>query len=397
MTASRLLGVFGIEFCPNPTRLNAERTCEHGPDTGHDLSVFSVDCRLGADHGKTAVVICKLYREPISSGFHEWRLLQQNSTVPSMEALRKMHVQRVLPAIDEDAEDIETWERNNELQWRVRAVGTFCFAQGVEDAEPVANAIAAYDGAYDEDGKRHDRRARCTYSNSDCYCGTYTHGVREGLGIYLFHYGSSFHGTFRDGKMCEGTMWNPDGGIYVGQFCSNQKEGRGTYTYPGGDQFIGQWVAGLKEGKGTYKYADGTLLSGTWKAGEPHGNLKYEESTTYNSDGTFQQGIPNGPWTFRSLKTGLQQKGQYKYTPVAADTAGTAAKPMPPHYKGLSWENKGKPHFTDPLNRPRTAQPRLISTKTELPKEPIRPSTAKPIHFTGQVEARPSTRRRNPS
>ncbi|KAK3243667.1 hypothetical protein CYMTET_46692 [Cymbomonas tetramitiformis] len=321
--------------------------------TGQDLSVFSVDCRQGEASGKKTVMVGKVYRDNICSAFHDWKFAQTQDSELSLEAVQKMQAQRGLPAFDEDAGlSIPDWEQKAEIQWRIRGLGQFCYGETIAEATPAAVAVAVYDGRRDGDGLRHDRRARCCYPNGDSYYGQYTHGKRDGMGIYMFRYGSAYHGIFKEGHLQEGTMEHPDGGKYVGQYMKDKMEGEGTYIYPGGDKYSGHWVSGKKEGHGRYEYSNGTVLEGDWKNGQPDGNLKYDESTTYKAAGKFDKGVPLGPWQFQSKKTGLKQEGQYKYKPVGWSGEGEPPKPLPPKWKGLSWVGKGLPHADAPAEAP---------------------------------------------
>ena len=62
-----------------------------------------------------------------------------------------------------------------------------------------------------------------------------------------------------------GTLTEPDGGSYVGQWYKGKRHGWGTYTWPNGTKYEGQWENDMKQGKGSYTWPDGATLEGIWE------------------------------------------------------------------------------------------------------------------------------------
>lgn len=100
-------------------------------------------------------------------------------------------------------------------------------------------------------------------------------------------------GTFRGGRLVEGTMESPDGTLYVGRFANDQlvqgtirgasgwtytggladgkPEGRGLVLLPDGTRYEGEFKSGTYDGQGVLSRPDGEKFEGTFRDGKPHG------------------------------------------------------------------------------------------------------------------------------
>ncbi|KAK3264474.1 hypothetical protein CYMTET_26788 [Cymbomonas tetramitiformis] len=314
-------------------------------DTGTQLALFSYDTRQPEEvfEQKTGIMMLKLYREFEDTNYHPWQMSRGNIelTPEQLETLKRQR--NVVPMGDEsDFETQEEWEKALKLEWRIRGLSLLTFGETSEEGQAAAGAVAVYDGKRNAEGKREDKHCRVFYPNGDCYIGEYRDSQRCGSGVYMFKYGSTFYGEFKDGHLLKGTMVNADKGIYVGDWLEDKMHGKGTYTYPDGERYEGDWEAGQKSGNGKYFYLDGSVLDGEWSLGQPHGVCNYNETTTYRATGVYDAGIPTGPWNFQTKKTGLKQMGSYKYEkPEQEDEEIPVPKPGHPNYLGLSWVGDG--------------------------------------------------------
>jgi len=176
---------------------------------------------------------------------------------------------------------------------------------------------------------------------SDTYMGQFVEGFRKGKGTYTFkkngdvyegHYiENRKHGfgkityTNKTGEEEEGA--EPDesaplrGGQYLGNYAAGLRGCRsnedpnvaasdGTFMYVNGDVYIGQWRTGKKHGKGEYTYAkDQTRLVGDWVDGKIVNGRWYFPNGMYYC-GTFRYNKPfgKGVWVMRN---GSQLTGEY--------------------------------------------------------------------------------------
>ncbi|NBQ40878.1 MAG: hypothetical protein EBU34_14175, partial [Alphaproteobacteria bacterium] len=79
-----------------------------------------------------------------------------------------------------------------------------------------------------------------------------------------------------------------NGGKYLGEWQSNQYEGRGLYRAANGDRYAGQFKANQYHGRGTYYYANGERYVGEIKDGKKHG-----QGILYAANGSV---IEDGIW-----------------------------------------------------------------------------------------------------
>ena len=178
----------------------------------------------------------------------------------------------------------------------------------------------------------------------------------------------------------EGLMQWPDGGVYLGNWKNDRRDGRGTYAWPDGKEYIGDWKEGIIEGAGRVTWPDGREYIGPWRDGRIHGrgsltwyqngvpaqvyegrwaegkaeglgNMTFEDGSAYNGGwsegaangngsytwpdgrtyrGNFSEGSSNGQgtmsWPDGSFFTGNWQDGQIHGRGTWRDADGTAVR-----------------------------------------------------------------------
>lgn len=105
--------------------------------------------------------------------------------------------------------------------------------------------------------------------------------------------GKKYVGEFENGNVIGGfgTMTDPDGKIYSGEWKDGSKHGKGTMTYPSTNkdnyaEYKGEWERNSFHGEGVMIYKNGDKYSGSWSEGKEHGKGTY----TFK-DGTSYQGL----------------------------------------------------------------------------------------------------------
>jgi len=200
----------------------------------------------------------------------------------------------------------------------------------------------------------------------DTFEGSFNEGLRQGKGVYKFKLnGDKYEGIYEEnlkhgfGKMTYSkTYGNPDideadppppprGGCYLGNYTAglrgcaaradpDQSASEGTFTYVNGDMYVGQWRSGKKHGRGTYTYAaDETQLIGEWENGKiTNGMWLFPNGTFYTGRFRYNKPFGKGVWVF---KNGNQLTGEYIQKedktdgdePPPDDEEGGAVKPDP--------------------------------------------------------------------
>ena len=86
-------------------------------------------------------------------------------------------------------------------------------------------------------------------------------------GKIKFKDGTSYEGTFTNGKITgQGTKYLSNG-VYQGAFVDGFREGYGVYKFESGNTYEGYWKNGKQNGQGTLYYSNGSKDFGTWKDG----------------------------------------------------------------------------------------------------------------------------------
>ena len=91
-------------------------------------------------------------------------------------------------------------------------------------------------------------------------------------------------------KQGRGTITDPDGTKYVGEFKDDKWHGQGTATSLDGSKYVGKFKDGEKNGQGTFTFPDGGKYVGEWKNG------KRWNGTEYDKDGNIQYKYVNGEY-----------------------------------------------------------------------------------------------------
>jgi hypothetical protein len=166
------------------------------------------------------------------------------------------------------------------------------------------------------------------------YSGDLKDGKPHGEGEIIHNDGSTFVGSWEEGKMVYGTLTFSNGVKYIGEFMDGYRNGQGTMTWPNGDSYVGEWHENNRHGKGTY------IRKGYWKyegnfdygVKDGHGALTLEFGDSYvgefsiddmTGEGTYYwangdsyvgeviKGVPNGKGTM-TWANGDSYVGEWK-------------------------------------------------------------------------------------
>lgn len=165
------------------------------------------------------------------------------------------------------------------------------------------------------------------YANGDRYEGEWRNGRPNGRGVFIFANDARYEGVFQDGVIVQGRSIFSDG-IYEGPFrivrfvntdiISSQPSGRGRFTFPNGDRYEGEFFAGAifgrgtlvrtdgsrceaqfynskLDGKGSCRYRNGDRYEGELREGRPHGNGLLIQANGRRYSGLFRDGQPFDP------------------------------------------------------------------------------------------------------
>jgi hypothetical protein len=174
--------------------------------------------------------------------------------------------------------------------------------------------IETYEGGYFEQVRYGHGVYR--YHNGDVYTGSWQGGNKAGIGqlVYAEATNAEGEGEGEEAVSRKGKYVGHYGGSSAGEHAENVRHGAGSFTYANGDTYCGQWVRGKKQGAGTYTFkADQTRMVGQWSAGKiVTGKWIFPNGTYYI--GRFENGKPvgEGNWVFKS---GLQLCGTYTQKP----------------------------------------------------------------------------------
>ncbi len=90
--------------------------------------------------------------------------------------------------------------------------------------------------------------------------------------------------------MVGGTLTEPNGIKYEGEWKEGIPHGKGTKTFPDGRKYVGEWMDGRPNGQGTKTYSDGSKFVGFWKDG-----VRWS-GTIYDKNGNIKGKYVNGEW-----------------------------------------------------------------------------------------------------
>jgi len=114
-----------------------------------------------------------------------------------------------------------------------------------------------------------------------------------------------------DCKNGQGTMTDPNGLKYVGEFYKGEPHGQGTFTWPDREKYVGEWKNGKKHGYGIQTHPNGVKYDGEWKNHEFHGFGTLINSKGDKYVGGFKKGEFHGKGTF-TFKDGAIYVGRHK-------------------------------------------------------------------------------------
>ena len=105
------------------------------------------------------------------------------------------------------------------------------------------------------------------YTDKFIYIGEWTSDMREGKGTYYNPFTKEkYEGEFKNGKAeGKGTYFYNNGDIYKGDFKNWLKEGNGIYNFNCGDKYEGQFKNDLPD-KGIYFYKNGDIFKGSFNS-----------------------------------------------------------------------------------------------------------------------------------
>ena len=73
----------------------------------------------------------------------------------------------------------------------------------------------------------------------------------NGFGCFEWVNKKKYEGEWKEGRMHgKGTLVNPDGSIYTGEFVNDSKVGYGEFLYADGKKYVGKWNNNQFDGEG---------------------------------------------------------------------------------------------------------------------------------------------------
>ena len=117
--------------------------------------------------------------------------------------------------------------------------------------------------------------------------------IHEGSGVYYYHDGRQFKGTFSQDEPVKGTLSFPDGSKYIGELRNGARHGHGVYHFSDGSVYEGESVMDRFEGKGKMTWNDGGWYEGEWSQGEIHGyGMEIRPDGSLRHNGLWRKGVP---------------------------------------------------------------------------------------------------------
>eukprot|EP01114_Cavostelium_apophysatum_P017547 TRINITY_DN5242_c0_g1_i2.p1 TRINITY_DN5242_c0_g1~~TRINITY_DN5242_c0_g1_i2.p1 ORF type:complete len:225 (+),score=44.49 TRINITY_DN5242_c0_g1_i2:116-790(+) len=106
-------------------------------------------------------------------------------------------------------------------------------------------------------------------------------GFKHGTGSLQNPEGDSYVGQWkRNLRHGIGRATSADGSVYRGEFRFNNQHGKGMLISSDGDRYFGDWKVGMQNGVGTYVWSSGSKYTGDWANGDPHGSGTWEDTTS---------------------------------------------------------------------------------------------------------------------
>ena len=108
--------------------------------------------------------------------------------------------------------------------------------------------------------------------NGNVYIGEWLSGKRDGRGRQTWKNGDLYEGEWKEDKQDGlGRSTFSSGCRYIGWISQNCKQGIGEYIWSDGSSYIGEWKNNLMQGVGRYKWAVGRTYQGYWDKNEING------------------------------------------------------------------------------------------------------------------------------
>jgi hypothetical protein len=159
-----------------------------------------------------------------------------------------------------------------------------------------------YEGETDSQGDA-DGLGKIWFPSGNFYFGQWSHGKRDGKGLFFFSTGEVFCGTCRSEVAEKGAYWFRSGQIFIGNyvdavpdsmvakregdqilndntilegtFIEGQLEGWGAMIFSNDGFYEGQLRNGKEHGLGVFHFTDGGECVGTWAYGTPTNDHAY--------------------------------------------------------------------------------------------------------------------------
>lgn len=116
---------------------------------------------------------------------------------------------------------------------------------------------------------------------------------------YKLDKGAIYVGQWKSGIRCgRGKQYWPDGSFYEGYWRNNMANGRGRLIHADGDAYEGEWADDRAQGKGIYLHTDGAKYEGDWLEDQQHGTGKETWPDGANYYGQYVNGKKHGRGKF---------------------------------------------------------------------------------------------------
>ena len=95
-----------------------------------------------------------------------------------------------------------------------------------------------------------------------------------------------------ESKEGQGTLREPNGRVYTGNWKNNKRNGQGQQTFQDGSWYNGNWSNDKMDGYGEYHYANGEVYKGYFKGGKWNGQgTIYDAYGNIKDSGYFANGV----------------------------------------------------------------------------------------------------------
>ena len=197
-----------------------------------------------------------------------------------------------------------------------------------------ANPLFTYIGDW-KNGKK-DGHGKFMIGKNSYYEGDFVNGEITGNGIRVFPNGSEYEGEFVLGEFCGQGKYTDKvtGEVYVGEWNSNKRNGKGVLTFADGTTYSGNFAKHKRNGFGEYKNSEGDYYEGEWVDNKIQGKGKmiYNNGDVYEGD--FLDGKKNGNGTISWASSGLSFSGEWKDDQCLYNPTSFIISELPPFTPG---------------------------------------------------------------